>query len=54
MKKIADYPITLPQTGEKCLATLELNHQTGIEIKNVKRIAEKQQQADQQSNPNDN
>ncbi len=49
-EKIESYPITLPQTGEKCLASLEINHQTGIEIKNAKRIAEQKQQAIQQSN----
>jgi DNA topoisomerase-3 len=36
--KIEDYKVTLPQTGEKCIATLVINNNTGIELKNIKRI----------------
>jgi DNA topoisomerase-3 len=36
--KIEDYRITLPQTGEKSMATLVVNNNNGIELKNLKRI----------------
>jgi DNA topoisomerase-3 len=37
-KKISDFNVTLPQTGEKCVATLEINANTGVELKNIKRL----------------
>lgn len=49
--KLASYPVTLPQTGEKCLATLEINHQTGLELKNVKRIEQEVEQITENKEP---